>query len=95
MSEFPGGLAVKDLAMSLLCLGFNPWLQNFHIPQGQGKKKKKKTTNLKWTLTALQQSLILLVSFFHLSPYLLNNCDILSPLCSNCQHLHPYILTLG
>lgn len=42
MSEFPGGLAVKDLAMSLLCLGFNPWLQNFHIPQGQGKKKKKK-----------------------------------------------------
>ena len=27
--EFPGGLAVKDLVLSLLCLGFTPWPENF------------------------------------------------------------------
>ena len=30
--ELPGGLAVKDLALSLLWLGFNPWPKNFHMP---------------------------------------------------------------
>ena len=29
--EFPGGLAVRDLALSLLWQGFDPWSQNFHI----------------------------------------------------------------
>ena len=32
---------VKDLALSLLWHGFNPWPQNFPMPQAQGKKKKK------------------------------------------------------
>ena len=28
-SEFPGGLVVKDSALSLLWLGFDPWPENF------------------------------------------------------------------
>jgi len=28
--EFPGGLAVKDLALSWLWPGFDSWLGNFH-----------------------------------------------------------------
>ena len=28
--EFPGGLVVKDLALSLLWLSFNPWPGNVH-----------------------------------------------------------------
>ena len=30
--EFPGGLAVEDLALSLLWLGFSPWPENFCMP---------------------------------------------------------------
>ena len=30
--EFPGGLAVKDPALSLPWLRFHPWPGNFHIP---------------------------------------------------------------
>ena len=40
--EFPGGLEVKDLALSLLWCRLHPWLRNFHIPWAQTKKKKKK-----------------------------------------------------
>ena len=29
--EFPGGLAVKDLALSLLWCGFAPWPGSFHM----------------------------------------------------------------
>ena len=43
--EFPGGLAIKDLVLSLLWLWFDPWLRNFHIPQACQKKKKKKKKN--------------------------------------------------
>ena len=45
---------VKDLASSLLCfwslllLGFDPWPGNFHMPQAQPKKKKKKRLNKSW-----------------------------------------------
>ena len=44
--EFPGGLVLKDPALSLLWLrslpqcGFNPWLRNFRMPW-QGQKKKR------------------------------------------------------
>ena len=34
--EFPGGLVVKDLALSLLCRGFDP------ACRGYGQKKKYK-----------------------------------------------------
>ena len=37
----PGGPAVKDSVLSLLWLGFDPWLGNFHMPWVQQKKKKK------------------------------------------------------
>ena len=41
-SEFTGGLAVKDPALSLLGLRslceFNPWPRSFHMPWVQGKK---------------------------------------------------------
>ena len=45
--KFPGCLAIKDLALSLLWLrllpwrGFNPWPRNFCMPQEWPKKKKK------------------------------------------------------
>ena len=31
--EFPGGMVVKDSALSLLWLGFDPWTGNFCMPQ--------------------------------------------------------------
>ena len=42
LGDFPGGLAVKDLALSLLWLRFDPKPGNFHMPQARPKKKKKK-----------------------------------------------------
>ena len=44
---------VKDLELSLQQFGllwwsgFKPWPGNFHMPQGQQKKKKKKDGNLR------------------------------------------------
>ena len=40
--EFLGEIAVKDLALSLLWLGFDPRLEKFHTPWEWPKKKKKK-----------------------------------------------------
>ena len=40
--ELPGGLAVKDPALSLLWLTSGPWPGNFCLPLGTAKKKKKK-----------------------------------------------------
>ena len=37
--EFPGGLGVKDLALSLLGLRFNPWPKNGCMPGTQPTKK--------------------------------------------------------
>ena len=31
--EFPGSLVVKDLALSALWHGFDPWPRNFCVPQ--------------------------------------------------------------
>ena len=48
MREFPGGLAIKDLALLvlwlglLLWLGFHPWSRNFCMPWTWSKIKKKK-----------------------------------------------------
>ena len=42
MLEFPGGLVVKDLVLSVLWLGFDPWPGNFCTSRGWPKKKKKK-----------------------------------------------------
>lgn len=33
MKEFPGGLAVKGAALSLLWVEFNPWPRNVHMLQ--------------------------------------------------------------
>ena len=44
--KFPGGLGVKELALSLLWLEFNPWPGNFHMPQ---VAKTNKQTNKRWT----------------------------------------------
>ena len=50
--EFPGGLVVKDLALSLLWLGFHPWPRNFHMPMGVGGKKRKlKCSVFSWSST--------------------------------------------
>ena len=38
--EFPGGLVVKDSALSLLWIGFNPWPRE--LPQAAGAPPKKK-----------------------------------------------------
>ena len=39
--EFPGGLAIKDSALSLPWFGFDPWSRNFYMLQVRPKKKKK------------------------------------------------------
>ena len=44
--EFPGGSAVKDQALSLLWLGFDPWL---HAAAMAKKKKRKKQTKTQCT----------------------------------------------
>lgn len=40
LEEFPGGLAVRDLAPSLLWCGFGPGSGKFHGPWVWAKKKK-------------------------------------------------------
>ena len=47
--EFPGGLAVRDLELSLLWCGFDPWPRNFHMLQmwPNKNKNKMKQTNKK------------------------------------------------
>ena len=42
-SEFPGGLVIKDPALSPLWLGFDPWPGNFHMPGTLSKTKPNKT----------------------------------------------------
>lgn len=42
MLEFPGGLLIKDLVLSLLEFRFSPCPGNFHMPQEWPKRKKKK-----------------------------------------------------
>ena len=37
--EFPGGLVVKDLVLSLLWFRSSPWPGNLHMPQAWKKKK--------------------------------------------------------
>ena len=46
--EFPGGLAVKDLALSLPWLGFDPWPENFRMLQAipPHPKKRNEVLNL-------------------------------------------------
>ena len=41
-SEFPGGLSVKALAVSLLWLRFHLWPRNFHMLEAWPKKNEKK-----------------------------------------------------
>lgn len=40
--EFPGGLTVKDLSLSLLWLELDPWPGHFLLPQAWAKKEKRK-----------------------------------------------------
>ena len=40
--EFPGGLVVKDMGLSLLSHGFDAWPRNFCMPWAWHPKKKKK-----------------------------------------------------
>ena len=42
IQEFPGGLVVKDLVLSLLWLGFHPWPRTSACLRHNQKKKKKK-----------------------------------------------------
>lgn len=43
-TEFPRGLAIKDSALSLLWLRFNPRPRNFPVPQVLPKKSLQKFT---------------------------------------------------
>ena len=53
IKEFPSGLAIKDLELSLLWLrsllwhGFDPWPENFCMPQLWKEPKKLKNNNNK------------------------------------------------
>ena len=42
--EFPGGLAVRELALSLLWCEFDPWPEKFCMPQVDQKKKKRENS---------------------------------------------------
>ena len=42
MQSTPVVQQAKDLALSLLWLGFDPWPGNFHMLSAQGQKKIKK-----------------------------------------------------
>ena len=42
MSEFPGGLAVKDLVLSLSWWEFDPWPGNLYMPWACTPKEKEK-----------------------------------------------------
>ena len=46
IEEFLGGLVVKESALSLLWLGFDPWPRNFHMLWAQPKTKKQIIENL-------------------------------------------------
>ena len=59
--EFHGGLAVKDPALSLLWLGFNPWPRNFH--------SQKKVDNLAEALSVL--IIVMIPSNLKVLPYYL------------------------
>ena len=48
--EFPGGLVVKDLALSPLWLGFDPWPGNFHMPWKSPKNENSKLNVKKLTI---------------------------------------------
>ena len=43
MVEFPSGLTVKDLVLSLLWHRFSPWPRKFYMPQAQENEQTKKT----------------------------------------------------
>ena len=47
--EFPGGLALKDLALSLLWQELDPWTRELLHAVGSAKKKKKKKKKKKPT----------------------------------------------
>ena len=44
--EFPSGLVVKDLALSLWWLGFDPWPKNFCMSWARPPKKGRKLTSI-------------------------------------------------
>ena len=47
-AEFPGGLVVNGLVLSLLWLKFNPWPGNFHMLWPGGKKIWGVSTVAQW-----------------------------------------------
>ena len=51
--EFPGGLEVKDLALSLLWRGFDPWSRDFYMSQAWPKQNKKRTVSFNLTIPLL------------------------------------------
>ena len=50
----PSDLAVKDTALSLLRLGFDPWFKNFRMLWVWPKKKKKRKRDGKGTRRKFQ-----------------------------------------
>ena len=55
-TEFPGGPSVKDLVLSLLWLGFNPWPGNFGVLQGKAPQNQDTHTHTH-THTIIEQKL--------------------------------------
>ena len=46
MTEFPGGLAVKDMTLSLLWHRFDPWPVNFCMSASVAKNNNKKQNKI-------------------------------------------------
>ena len=59
LGAFPGGVAVKDLVLSLLWQGFDPWPQGTSASQGQSQEKNKKQTNKQKNKTKCFRKLML------------------------------------
>ena len=66
--EFPGGLKVKDLSLSLLRHGFDPWPGNFCIPWEFFEKGKKKKGVPTGTQQIKDLALFLWQHWFHPGP---------------------------
>ena len=57
--------SVKDLALSLLWSGFNPWSGIFHMPLAQPKKKKKDLTEAKSNNVKFNKNKVVYLSLKH------------------------------
>ena len=85
MKEFPSGLVVKDLALSLLWLRFNPWPGNFHVLQAQPKNQKETDKTI---YPSLHHSFLVLITVNFRSKHLENKVYENAHMCTHRLYIH-------